>query len=32
LHRFPKAIQDELVKYPETIMDDSDYEADSVLL
>ena len=28
LRLFPKAIQEELVKYPETILDDSDYEPD----
>ena len=25
----PKLIQEELVKYPETVLDDSDYESDS---
>jgi hypothetical protein len=28
VRKFPKAIQEELVKYPETILNDSDYEPD----
>ena len=32
IKRFPKLIQEELVKYPETILDDSDFEEDNQVL